>query len=327
MRNPMSQQQMPPEFQFRETEILKDAPDGRTIHEDAMGSSGRAPIYHALARQMDPLHWREGFQSASRRTHRTVGELIHEQRFSQTPHNGVRKIAASSRSVNTIHAEAPGARRPTPRGYATVEAAVRGQKLKDTTQVEVADPNKLAWLSDPRRGWREGGVPKSFSRFLQQHPAYVNQMGQIPGTAPANSSAASMAAGDANALASGAQSSAVMSYAEEMARAKLERETAGKRPQPRFLPSESDYRSTSGQFSTRPGPGLIEIEEGKWVRPDQLDSTPPGSYGDYGTDSIQMGDNYQPAGMDAGKKRAILFGLGFLVAGGVGIFLATRKKK
>lgn len=306
---------MPPEFRFKPTTILYDEPPGNIIYEDAMGSSGKAPLDPRLQRGMDPIHWSrgKGIQNMQRTAEGLISHLTHTHAVSQTPRTIMRKHQ-DKQTVNTFVKEPPGARQPRVKGYRTPQQVARGAKMKDFTTRPQGDPDKMAMITDPRRGFR----PQSRSGFMQwlsqRRPETVDALARrmerreekltgerirVGGSEFTQAQIAAMPAG----------------YMREMIRRQRLRETKMPKPPVAFDPRESKGLATHGEYTKLARPGLVKVGEGKYVRPSQLGIERDVAIG-------RLGNNAQPkAGLSAGE---MLFMGGAVVAGLLGVLFLVK---
>jgi len=267
----LAAQNMPPEFKFQPTRMYYNAPPSKIIYEDAMGSSGKSPMDPRLQAILDPIHWaagRGGEQNFEKTSRGVIAHLTQQFRHSQTPITRIRKHDRPQ-NINRIIEEAPGARRPRVRGYRTPEEVARGAKAKQPSVKPQPDLDKMAMLLDPRRGFRVGSR-RSYAKFLSTlKKETVDSMAAPMMKRIEQENAPRVRIGGSEYTKNQLQS-LPPGYVRTLIERQKRRAASQAKPQVMFDPKESKGMSSDGQYTTLEKPGLIEIEEGKWVKPEQL---------------------------------------------------------
>ena len=265
----LAAQGMPPEFRFKPTRIYYDEPPGSVIYEDAMGSSGKAPLDPMNQRRMDPIHWsrKKGIENMQRTAEGVISHLTHVHQHAQTPRTVIRKHPNKGTTVTTIR-EPKSLRQPRVKGYRTPQQVARGAKSKDFTPQLPADTDTLAKITDPRRGFRVGSR-KGFQDFLAQHPQTAESLARKIEKREEKAMEERIRVGGAE-LTQAQLSSMPPGYVKELIRRQRLRDARGVKVPVYFDPRESKGKANHGEFSNLPQPGLIEVEPGKYVRPEQV---------------------------------------------------------
>jgi len=311
----LAAQNMPPEFTFKPTRIYYDEPPGNVIYEDALGSRGKAPIDARSQQRMDPIHWSrgKGIENMQRTAEGLVSHLTHTHAHSQTPRTIVRKHV-NKHTVNTIIREPKSLRQPRVKGYRTPQQVAKGAKSKDFTPTMPVDVDKLNKITDPRRGFRRSSS-NALMQHLAQHPQTVEALARKIERREEREMEERVRVGGAE-LTQAQLASMPAGYVKELIRRQQIRDAQQVKPRVMFDPRESKGQATHGQFSNLPQPGLVEVEPGKYMRPEQLGMQPDGAIG-------KLGSNAQPE-HSALSNAAWAGGVVLAAVLGLGLFLGLR---
>ncbi|MFH1557534.1 MAG: hypothetical protein ABII76_22225, partial [Pseudomonadota bacterium] len=298
-------QNLPPEFDFRPTQMVYKEPARKIVYEDAMGSKGTALMDPRMTRAMDPLHWRSDrspMANVRETTNGSVAQLNHMLRFSRNSQTLIRKY--DQPTVSTKISEPAGARKPLVRGRTPQEIA-RGAKAPQSA-VQAPSMEKIQKIIDPRRGFRPGSGA-GVAEYLADKPQVVESLASQAQRNEERRNEAVYQIG-AGSFTEKQIRSLPPGYVKALTERAEQRKSKQAKPTVMFDPKESRGLSPRGQYTEIPRPGLVDIGNGKYVRPEQVGLVRDGTIGAFG-------DNAQPQTSGVSKIAAFaLIGLGIVGA-------------